>query len=113
MRHMWSHVVVEGNGGATEGSGSCSTRPADGLHTDGPPEEQRNPASRRSAHSLTRRVSSRGATHPAYTDSMASPDIPPIDLMHPTLVTRPFHRSGWVYEEKYDGWRMLVYKRGH
>jgi len=24
----------------------------------------------------------------------------------------PFHRSGWIYEEKYDGWRCLAYKRG-
>jgi bifunctional non-homologous end joining protein LigD len=24
----------------------------------------------------------------------------------------PFHRPGWVYEEKYDGWRCLAYKRG-
>jgi len=32
--------------------------------------------------------------------------------MHPTLVTSPFHRAGWLYEEKYDGWRMLAYKRG-
>jgi bifunctional non-homologous end joining protein LigD len=32
--------------------------------------------------------------------------------MQPTLVASPFHRSGWVYEEKYDGWRMLAYKRG-
>jgi bifunctional non-homologous end joining protein LigD len=23
-----------------------------------------------------------------------------------------FHRDGWVYEEKVDGWRMLVYKEG-
>jgi hypothetical protein len=27
-----------------------------------------------------------------------------------TLVREPFHRDGWVYEEKVDGWRMLVYK---
>jgi bifunctional non-homologous end joining protein LigD len=27
-----------------------------------------------------------------------------------TLVTKPFHRPGWVYEEKYDGYRMLAYK---
>jgi bifunctional non-homologous end joining protein LigD len=26
------------------------------------------------------------------------------------LIARPFHRDGWVYEEKYDGWRMVVYK---
>jgi hypothetical protein len=23
--------------------------------------------------------------------------------MQPTLVREPFHRTGWVYEEKYDG----------
>src|SRR5262249_19242255 len=32
--------------------------------------------------------------------------------MQPTLVREPFHRSGWIYEEKYDGWRMLAYKDG-
>lgn len=25
-------------------------------------------------------------------------------------VKRPFHKPGWVYEEKYDGYRMLAYK---
>jgi bifunctional non-homologous end joining protein LigD len=29
-----------------------------------------------------------------------------------TLVSEPFHREGWVYEEKYDGDRMLAYKEG-
>ena len=29
-----------------------------------------------------------------------------------TLVDAPFHRSGWVYEEKYDGFRFLAYKEG-
>jgi SAM-dependent methyltransferase len=29
--------------------------------------------------------------------------------MHATLVAKAFHRPGWVYEEKYDGWRMLAY----
>src|SRR5262245_35454500 len=33
--------------------------------------------------------------------------------MHPTLVRDPFHRDGWVYEEKYDGWRMVAYKDGN
>ena len=33
-------------------------------------------------------------------------------LMHPTLVHEPFHRDGWVYEEKYDGWRMVALKDG-
>jgi bifunctional non-homologous end joining protein LigD len=27
-------------------------------------------------------------------------------------VKRPFHRPGWVYEEKYDGYRMVAYKEG-
>jgi len=31
--------------------------------------------------------------------------------MQPTLVARPFHREGWVSEEKYDGWRLVGYKR--
>ena len=29
-----------------------------------------------------------------------------------TLVHNPFHRPGWVYEEKYDGVRILAYKEG-
>lgn len=29
-----------------------------------------------------------------------------------TLVSEPFDRPGWVYEEKYDGDRMLAYKEG-
>ena len=29
-----------------------------------------------------------------------------------TLVSEPFHRPGWVYEEKYDGDRILTYKEG-
>jgi bifunctional non-homologous end joining protein LigD len=32
--------------------------------------------------------------------------------MAPTLVRPPFHRDGWVYEEKVDGWRMLANKDG-
>ncbi len=29
-----------------------------------------------------------------------------------TLVRRPFHKPGWIYEEKYDGYRILAYKEG-
>src|SRR5262245_13309711 len=29
-----------------------------------------------------------------------------------TLVDKPFHQPGWVYEEKYDGYRILAYKEG-
>jgi bifunctional non-homologous end joining protein LigD len=28
------------------------------------------------------------------------------------MLGKPFHRPGWVYEEKYDGWRMLAFKDG-
>lgn len=28
------------------------------------------------------------------------------------LVREPFHKPGWVYEEKYDGDRILAYKEG-
>ena len=27
-----------------------------------------------------------------------------------TLVREPFHEHGWIYEEKYDGYRILAYK---
>jgi bifunctional non-homologous end joining protein LigD len=33
--------------------------------------------------------------------------------MQPAFVAEPFHRDGWVYEEKYDGWRMVAYKNGN
>jgi bifunctional non-homologous end joining protein LigD len=29
-----------------------------------------------------------------------------------TLVNAPFERPGWVFEEKYDGYRILAYKEG-
>lgn len=29
-----------------------------------------------------------------------------------TLVDKPFDQPGWVYEEKYDGYRILAYKEG-
>jgi len=32
--------------------------------------------------------------------------------MAATQVREPFHRDGWVYEEKVDGWRILAYKDG-
>src|SRR5262245_35486177 len=38
--------------------------------------------------------------------------MPKYMTMAPTLVREPFHREGWVYEEKVDGWRMLAYKDG-
>jgi bifunctional non-homologous end joining protein LigD len=42
---------------------------------------------------------------------MVPPGLPTVSLMQPTLVSTPFQREGWVYEEKYDGWRMVAYKR--
>jgi bifunctional non-homologous end joining protein LigD len=35
-----------------------------------------------------------------------------IKPMLATLVREPFHKPGWVYEEKYDGDRILAYKEG-
>jgi DNA ligase D-like protein (predicted ligase) len=35
-----------------------------------------------------------------------------VDPMLPTLVKDPFDHPGWVYEEKYDGDRILAYKEG-
>ena len=38
--------------------------------------------------------------------------LPAVALMHPTLIHRPIHHEGWIYEEKVDGWRMVAYKDG-
>jgi bifunctional non-homologous end joining protein LigD len=38
--------------------------------------------------------------------------LPRYAAMIPTLVPNPFHRDGWIYEEKVDGYRMLAYKDG-
>ena len=32
--------------------------------------------------------------------------------MHPTLIARPVHHEGWVYEEEVDGYRVLADKAG-
>jgi NAD(P)-dependent dehydrogenase (short-subunit alcohol dehydrogenase family) len=32
--------------------------------------------------------------------------------VHAIPVATPFHRPGWIYEEKVDGYRMVAYKRG-
>ena len=37
--------------------------------------------------------------------------LPEIALIIP-ISAAPFHRQGWVYEEKVDGWRIVAYKRG-
>jgi bifunctional non-homologous end joining protein LigD len=42
-----------------------------------------------------------------------NPRIPfRVQPMLATLVAEPFDKPGWVYEEKYDGDRMLAYKEG-
>jgi DNA ligase D-like protein (predicted ligase) len=46
-------------------------------------------------------------------DALLSERIPfRVAPMLATLVAAPFHRPGWVYEEKYDGYRILAYKEG-
>ena len=37
--------------------------------------------------------------------------LPAPKLIQPALA-KPFHRDGWVFEEKYDGWRVIAYKDG-
>lgn len=48
----------------------------------------------------------------ARADTLRSVPIPTVDLAHPTLISRPIHHEGWVYEEKADGYRMVAYKQG-
>ena len=38
--------------------------------------------------------------------------LPTVSLMHPSLIARPVHHYGWIYEEKVDGYRMFAYKTG-
>src|SRR5262245_62069763 len=38
--------------------------------------------------------------------------LPHVTPMLASLAPEPFHRDGWVYEEKVDGWRILAYKDG-
>jgi bifunctional non-homologous end joining protein LigD len=35
-----------------------------------------------------------------------------LEPMLATLVPKPFHEAGWVYEEEYDGDRLLAHKHG-
>src|SRR4029453_6659437 len=49
---------------------------------------------------------------PASPRSRATAGLPTYPPMIPTPVAKPFHREGWVYEEKIDGYRMLAYKDG-
>jgi len=44
---------------------------------------------------------------------MATPSLTrqvALGLMYPTEIATPFHREGWVYEEKVDGYRMAAVK---
>ncbi len=41
---------------------------------------------------------------------MSTTSLPTVSPMHPTLVREPFHRHGWIFEEKVDGWRIIAYK---
>src|SRR5437870_4712511 len=44
-----------------------------------------------------------------HTDGRCPPNwFPP---MH-SVLAKPFHRDGWVYEEKVDGWRIVAIKDG-
>jgi bifunctional non-homologous end joining protein LigD len=41
---------------------------------------------------------------------VARTTLPTVTLMHPTLVSTPFHQEGLIFEEKVDGYRMVAYK---
>jgi bifunctional non-homologous end joining protein LigD len=43
---------------------------------------------------------------------VSAPPFHVVELMHPPLVHQPFHRDGWVYEEKVDGYRLLACSAG-
>src|SRR5438477_11822296 len=61
----------------------------------------------------TRPLKCRGAGQPCLGRLIDCPFVTrvrAIQPMRPTLMREPFHREGWVYEEKYDGFRMLSYK---
>jgi hypothetical protein len=53
---------------------------------------------------------SAGAEGKASLDEHATIEavIPHFTPLVPTLVREPFHRPGWVFEEKVDGWRILA-----
>jgi ATP-dependent DNA ligase len=36
--------------------------------------------------------------------------LPRFVPMIPAQVREPFHRDGWVHEEKVDGWRILAHR---
>ena len=44
--------------------------------------------------------------------AILAPVMPHVTVMQPTLVREPFHRDGYVYEEKVDGWRIVACKEG-
>src|SRR5207253_787053 len=68
----------------------------------------------------TRRRGARPARRPPGEELRAGERAEPVSDRIPfrirpmlaTLVEEPFHRPGWVYEEKYDGDRILAYKEG-
>jgi bifunctional non-homologous end joining protein LigD len=54
-----------------------------------------------------------GAATMASDKSLEKDRIPfRVSPMLATLVRKPFHQPGWIYEEKYDGYRILAYKEG-
>jgi ATP-dependent DNA ligase len=58
------------------------------------------------------RVTSPPRLSGVQTREILSPGVPELVPTAPRWIREPFHRDGWVYEEKVDGWRMLAYKDG-
>ena len=56
--------------------------------------------------------SASGLTSARYSTPVPHAAFPSAILpIHPELA-KPFHRDGWVFETKYDGWRVIAYKAG-
>ena len=103
-------------GGVTE-PGPASTPLGVAIGTNGrgvPPEASGRTrrtvvaGRKRTGIDLPEPILSRGSWSPEM-----EPRIPfRVTPMPAFLVAKPFDRPGWVYEEKYDGERMLAYKEG-
>src|SRR5215470_5369219 len=81
---------------------------------------QRRGGSRAGLDDLRLRRCHRAEAGPAWRRRIAAPcsaqetepvGLPAVSLMHPTLIPRPVHHDGWIYEEKVDGCRPLRLRR--
>ncbi len=95
-------------GSACRGTAAHLHLPAMRTATTNPLESSRNPPTESpTAQQLT--LTQRGSLGaPGARDTPATleeiADLPTAALIQPPLISEPFHREGWVYEEKRDGY---------